>query len=172
MVFNPQVSLRQLTIQDAGTIAGWADDPVFCRAADWTVGLHPSEYLAFQTGLIAEPPADLVRLGAALDERLIGYVALQGGEVGQRELGFVIGERALWGQGLGTAVASAGLRHGFVAMGLTQIWAEALAANAASVRILEGLGLRETAVGDQGTYLGRRSRYRQFTISSDEFVTC
>lgn len=172
MVFNPQVSLRQLTMQDAGTIAGWAADPVFCWAADWTVGLHPSEHLAFQTELIAEPPADLVRLGAALGERLIGYVALQGGEVGQRELGFVIGERALWGRGLGTAVASAGLRHGFLAMSLTQIWGEALAANAASVRILERLGMRETGAGEQGTYLGQPSHYRQFSISRDEFVSC
>ncbi|MDN5767018.1 MAG: GNAT family N-acetyltransferase [Humibacillus sp.] len=172
MTSQPEVALRALSVEDAGTIAGWADDPVFCRAADWTVGLHPDEYLAFQAGLIAEPPADLVRLGAALDARLIGYVALQGGEVGQRELGFVIGERALWGRGLGMAVASAGLCHGFVAMGLTQIWGEGLAANAASVRILERLGMRETGVGEQGTYLGQPSHYRRFSISRDEFVSC
>ncbi len=165
------VSLRPLTLEDAVTIAGWAADPVFCRAADWTVGLPPSEYVAFQAGLITEPPTDLVRLGATLAERLFGYVALQGREVGRRELGFVIGERALWGQGLGTAVASAGLRHGFVALGLSEIWAEALDANAASVRILERLGMRETGVGDPATYLGQPSHYRQFTISRDEFVT-
>lgn len=165
------VSLRALTLEDAGTIAGWAADPSFGRAAGWTVGLPPSEYVAFQAGLITEPPTDLVRLGAALYGRLVGYVALQGVEVRRRELGFVIGERVLWGQGLGTAVASAGLHHGFLALGLTQIWAEALHANTASVRILENLGMRETGVGEQGTYLDQRSHYRQFTLSSDEFVT-
>ena len=159
------VSLHPLTLEDAQSIAGWAADPRFCRAADWTVGLFPSEYLAFQTELIREPPTDLVRLGALLDGRLVGYVALQGSEVGRRELGFVIGERALWGRGLGMAAASAGLRHGFVAMGLTQIWAEAPGANVASVRILERLGMQQTGVGDQRTYLGRPSHYRQFAIS-------
>lgn len=168
---QPRVALRALTLEDAGTIAGWAADPVFCRAADWTVGLHPSEYLAFQAGLITDSPTDLVRLGSALDERLVGYIALQGHEVGRRELGFVIGERALWGRGLGTAVASAGVHHGFDVMGLTQIWAEALDANTASVRILERLGLQETGVGEQGTYLGQLSRYRRFAISRDEFFT-
>ncbi|MEO6998360.1 MAG: GNAT family N-acetyltransferase [Terracoccus sp.] len=163
-------SLRPLTIEDAVTIAGWAVDPRFCRAADWTVGLPPHEYLEFQTGLIAEPPTDLLRLGVALDERLIGYVALQGNEVGRRELGFVIGERALWGRGLGTAAASAGLHHGFVAMSLRQIWAEALDANRASVRILEHLGMQETGVGEQGTYLRQPSHYRQFTISRADLI--
>ena len=166
MMFHPGVSLRALTITDAATIAGWAADPIFCRAADWSVGLRPSEYLTFQTGLITEPPSDLVRLGVVLDERLVGYVALQGSDVGRRELGFVIGERALWGQGLGTAAASAGLRHGFVTLGLTQIWAEALDANTASVRILQRLGMRETGIGDQGVYLGRPSIYRQFLALS------
>ncbi len=115
MTPHPGVTLRALTLQDARTIAGWASDPTFCRAADWTVGLRRSEYLSFQAGLITESPTDLVRLGAALCGRLVGYVAWQGVELGQRKLGFVIGERELWGRGLGKAVASAGLRHGFVA---------------------------------------------------------
>lgn len=132
------------------------------------MGLSLSEHLAFQTGLITKPLTDLVRLGATLDARLIGYVALQGLEAGRRELGFVIGARTLWRRGLGAATASAGLHHGFVAMGLTQIWAEALDANAASVRILERLGMRETGIGDPATYLGQPSRHRQFTLDNAE----
>lgn len=162
--------MRPLTLEDAGTIAGWAADPLFCRAADWSGGLPPSEYLTFQTALIAEPPTGLVRLGAVLDGRLVGYVALQGSEVGRRELGFVIGKRALWGRGLGMVAASAGLSHGFGTMGLTQIWTEALDANAASVRILERLGMRETGFGDQGIYLGQPSHYRQFTLDRADFM--
>ena len=164
------VSLRPLTIADAVTGSGWAADPVFCRAADWTVGVAPERVRRPSIRLITKPPTDLVRLGAALGGRLVGYVALQGVEVGRRELGFVIGERTLWGRGLGTAAASAGLHHGFGSMGLSDIWAEALAANVASVRILENLGMRETGVGEQGTYLGLPGLYRQFTLSHDEFV--
>lgn len=163
------VSLRPLTIDDAITIAGWATDPTFCRAADWTVGLNSGEYVAYQVGLIEQPPADLVRLGATLDGRLVGYVALQGTEVGRRELGFVVGARAVWGSGVGTAAAAAGLSHGFLTMGLSHIWAEAVDANTASVHILERIGMRETSVGDQVTYLGQPSYYRQFAVSRADF---
>lgn len=156
-------------MDDANTVAGWSTDPMFCRAADWTLGLGPSEHLAFQTRLIAAPPPDLVRLGAEFEGRLVGYVALQGAQVARRELGFVIGERARWGRGLGTAAASAGLRHGLSVMGLWQIWAEALDANAASIRVLERLGMRETGAGDPGAYPGEPSHYRRFVIDRSDF---
>lgn len=171
MKIHLSLLLRPLTLEDAGTIAGWAADPIFCRAAGWTVGLPPGEHLAFQTRLIAQPPTDLVRLGVSLDGRLVGYVVFQGTEAGRRELGFVIGERGLWGQGLGLAAAWAGLRCGFATMGLSHLWAEALDADAASVRILKRLGMQETGPGSQGTYLGRPSHYRQFAITPDELVT-
>lgn len=171
MPIRPYVALRALTLEDAVTIAGWAVDPIFCQAADWSVDLPPSGHVSFQTGLIAAPPTELVRLGAVLDGRLVGYVALQGIGLKRRELGFVIGERTLWGSGLGTAAASAGLCHGFLVMRLSRIWAEALDTNAASLRILERLGMRETGLGAPGTYSGQASHYRQFAITSDEFVT-
>ena len=61
-----------------------------------------------------------------------------GSQPRRRELGFVIGERRHWRQGLGRAAAEAGLRFGFASLGLSQIWAEALDANRASVRISPG----------------------------------
>jgi RimJ/RimL family protein N-acetyltransferase len=166
---GPNIHLRPLTPGDAQVIAAWGSDDEFCRAADWTVGMPPSEYRAIQEQLIAQPPSDLIRLGAVFDRQLVGYVDLHGSESGCRELGFVIGERRHWRQGLGRAVAEAGLRFGFATLGLTQIWAEALDANHASVRILQGLGMRETAVGQNRTYMGEPTCYRQFTLSSMEF---
>lgn len=155
-----------MTLEDADVIAAWATDEEFCRAAEWTLGLSFQEHRQFQAGLICSPPSDLVRLGAVHEGRLVGYVALQGTEPQRRELGFLIGPRTVWGRGLGVATTRAGLRHGFEELHLDEIWAEALDANRASVRILQRLGLRETGPGDPGTYLDQPTRYRQFATTT------
>lgn len=122
---------------------------------------------AFQRRLIEHPPADLLRLAAIQDGHLVGYVDLHGSAPDRRELGFLVGPRELWGQGLGRAAASAGLRYGFQELGLKEIWAEALDANRAPIRILQKLGMTETGWGDIDTHLGRPSRYRQFAIAAE-----
>lgn len=68
---------------------------------------------------------------------------------------------------MGMAVATAGLTYGFQVLGLKEIWAEALEANRASIRILQRLGMTETGWGDMDTHLGRASRYRQFAIAAE-----
>lgn len=156
-----------MTLEDADVIGGWAADEAFCRAAQWTLGLSREEHRHFQARLICSPPSDLVRLGALHEGRLVGYVALHGDEPHRRELGFLIGPRTVWGRGLGRATARAGLRHGFEEMHLDEIWAEALDANHASIRVLQRLGLRETGPGEPGNYLDQPTHYRQFAITGE-----
>lgn len=98
------VVLRTLVTADADVIARWATDPDFRRAADWS-DLPEAEHHAFQSRLIASPPPGLLRLGAERDGQLIGDVDLHGTTPGRRELGYTVGPRALWGRGLGLAVA-------------------------------------------------------------------
>ncbi|MBO3083015.1 GNAT family N-acetyltransferase [Cellulomonas fengjieae] len=169
MLETPTVSLRPLTVDDAGAIASWARDEEFCRAAEWPVGRGLEFYSSFYRRSISEPPADLLRLGVVHGGHLIGYVDLHGDEPDRRELGYLIGERRLWGKGVGTVAAAAGLEYGFADIGLREIWAEALDANEPSVRILRRLGMRETGNGNGGTYLGEHTHYRQFVITADEF---
>lgn len=130
---EPRVLLRELVAADADLIAAWSRDENFCRAAGWSI--HPVEqHRVFQRRLIADPPADLLRLAAVHDGQLVGYVDLHGRAPDRRELGFLIGPRETWGHGLGLAAATAGLRYGFQELGLKEIWAEALEMNHASIR--------------------------------------
>jgi RimJ/RimL family protein N-acetyltransferase len=165
-----RISLRGLVLSDAATMAQWAADPEFCRAAGWSTDLEPRAHLEFQRKIVLDPPADLLRLGVEFSGGLVGYVDLHGSEPRRRKLGFLIGERRLWGRGLGRRAAAAALEHGFVRLGLEEIWAEALEANAGSMRILLGLGFRSTGTGVTEECLGVPSVYRRFALSAGEWA--
>jgi len=164
------VSLRTLLPTDAHVIAGWAADPEFCRAAGWSSGGAHLQHLRFHEQLISDPPATLLRLGAVYDERLIGYVDIRGEEPHRRELGFVIGDRAHWNRGLGSAAAAAALRFGFEQLDLRWMWAEALDANPGSIRVLQRIGMVETARGEDGVHLDARTFYRCFSITREAWI--
>ena len=137
------VALSALVPDDAQTIAAWGRDPEFRRAADWSEeGTHLDRVSRLRT-LIEDPPLDLLRLGVQHEGVLVGYVDLHGALDDKRELGFVIGDRSRWGQGLGFAAASAACVYGFEELRLTTITAEVAAANERSVAIIRRLGMHD-----------------------------
>ena len=162
---EPAVSLRPLILSDVATYALWGQDRRFCEHAGWTVDLPRPDHEAHWHNLVTRPPSDLVRLAAVAGEEVVGYVDLHGDEPHRRELGYVVGPSARWGQGLGTTVARLGLAHGFDALDLQEIWAEAVDANRPSIRILTALGMTETGRGHEEPFLGVPSFYRQFAIA-------
>jgi RimJ/RimL family protein N-acetyltransferase len=163
---TPGVRLRPLDRTDAETIARWADDPEFCREADWSVDPTFAQRLRELETSIACPARELTRLAAVHEDLLIGYVDLHGTEADRRELGFVIGQRSRWGRGLGRSAAAAGLTHGFDRLGLRVIWAEAFDSNRRSIRILQGLGMIETSRGEEAMFLGQPTYFRRFEITA------
>ena len=166
------VSLRQLSVADAPVLASWAADDEFCEAAEWSRGLTVDQHeTRWRSRLSDGFGPGLLRLGAELDGGLVGYVDLHGTDEHRRELGYLVGGRERWGRGLGAAVARAGLEHAFLALGLAEVWAEAVGANPASVRILQGLGMIETGRGEDHVYRGIPSHYRRFAITADRWRT-
>lgn len=168
MTTRPVILLRPLSPDDADAFADWAEDPLFVAHAGWTPGLERAALLSFWQTLATAPPPDLLRLVAEQDGEIVGCVDLHGEDPSQRELGYEVGPSARWGRGLGTALARAGLAHAFEQLGLEEVWAEALPANTASVRILERLGMRRTGTGDEEEFLGVPGRYAQYRITRAE----
>lgn len=161
------IGLRALEQRDIETAARWGLDDVFCRAAEWNPDQTLEDHHRRWTGIVTAPSDELIRLGVVLaDDRLVGYVDLYGDEPSRRELGFVIGDRTVWGKGIGTIAASLMLDHGFDDLRLATITAQAWNANERSVGILRRLGMRETGRGDTGEYCGTRTYYRQFEITA------
>jgi RimJ/RimL family protein N-acetyltransferase len=110
-----------------------------------------------------------LRLAAVAGDQVVGCVDFAGDEPRRRELGYVVGPSNRWGQGLGGRLALLGLEYGFGELGLDEIWAEAVDANEASIRILASLGMTETGRGADEVFLGQPSFYRQFVIGRGDF---
>jgi RimJ/RimL family protein N-acetyltransferase len=163
------LQVRRLTEADAAVLGSWAEDELFCRHAGWTSS-SPAKVCDFWIRQIKDPPTGLLRLAAeSADREVLGYVDLDGTDPENRELGFLVGPSHRWGHGLGRRIAEAGLTYGFKELSLERIWAEAVAANTASVQILRALGMRETGRGDAETFLETDSHYLQFEILRDEW---
>ena len=126
------------------------------------------ERVWFFRQLVEVPPPDLIRLAALHEGVVVGYVDLAGAEPHERELGFVIGDRSTWGRGLGRGAARAGCAHGFGVLGLRRIWAEAEATNAASIRVLELIGMREAEASERTS--GALST-RRYLLDADAWST-
>ena len=161
--------LRPMEPSDAATFTSWGQDADFCRAAGWREGLPEAELMEFWDALITSPPQTLHRLSATVDDAVVGYVDLHGTDPEVLELGYVIGPSVRWGQGLGTAAARLGLRYGFTVLDLVGVWAEAPASNAASVRILQRLGMADAGAGGPTTFRDEPTRYLRYSITRAEW---
>ena len=166
----PHVTLRPLTLHDTEVAARWGEDPEFCAYAGWTERATVDRVRLWRD-LVVNSPVDLLRLAAADDVGdLVGYVDLMGLDDDRRELGYLVGPRDRWGRGWGTAIAAAGLEHGFTVLVLSEIHAEAMAAKVPSVRILQRLGMSETGRGDEDTFLGEATFYRCFSMTRPDWL--
>jgi RimJ/RimL family protein N-acetyltransferase len=162
------VDLRPLQPADATTYADWGADRRLCEHAGWTVGLPRQAREAHWLRVIEE--GRVLRLAAVRGVEVIGYVDLAGEATDHRELGYVVGPSSRWGQGFGMTVARLGLEHGFGALGLEWIDAEAAENNHASVRILQRLGMTETGAQGVDTYLGVPTATRCFRITRESYL--
>lgn len=157
--------LRPLELTDLATYVSWGRDRTFCEHAGWTVDRPAAELEAHWLALIEQPKSDHLRLAAVAGDEVVGYVDLAGAEPDRRELGYVVGPSERWGRGSGGILARLGVDYGFDVLGLREIWAEAVDANRASVRILASLGMTEIGRGEDESFLGVASYYRRFAIS-------
>jgi RimJ/RimL family protein N-acetyltransferase len=73
----------------------------------------------------------------------LGWFALhptEGGDPGEVELGYRL-KRSAWGKGYATEGSRALIRKGFAELGVRRVWAQTMAVNLASRRVMEKAGL-------------------------------
>ncbi|CCH21753.1 GNAT family N-acetyltransferase [Micromonospora lupini] len=142
-----RLRLRRLTTADVDAIVELDSDP---------------EVMRFLTGGVATPRAtvrdeQVPRLLAQYERRpglgrwaaldpaggdFLGWFALDPSEDGsEAELGYRL-RRSTWGRGLATEGSRALVRYAFDTVGVRRVWAETMAVNERSRRVLEKAGLR------------------------------
>ena len=161
LLVTPRLLLRALDVDDAPAIAERAGDP---RVAPYLIAV-PSPYpVALATRWILAriawwPQGRGVTLAIARREQpkqLIGSVSLRRYARDSRaELGYWLGADA-WGKGYATEAAEAVIDFGFGDMRLSRIYAQVIAGNNASCRVLEKLGMMNEGIRRAHLRKGKR----------------
>lgn len=150
------VTLRPLRPGDEEAAVRWGADDEFCRATGWTVGLAPRMLRRHWQGIIAGGAPNFRRLGVEHGGRLVGYVDLADLSATSGEFGIAVGERALWGRGVGTRAGQLLLAHAFGDLGLQTVTAEVHRPNLPSHALMRRLGFREVGEGGPDEYRGEQ----------------
>jgi RimJ/RimL family protein N-acetyltransferase len=163
---TPRLRVRLATPMDRDMLHMLEQDPEVMRYLN---GGHPTplEPLDPDTSPYRMPRGHDPDVWAVIEqgtERLVGWVALYiecqplldpAGELGYRFF------RDVWGRGYASEASRALVNHAFEDPGLTHVIARTMAANTASRRVMERLGMQQTAT-DNGdvTYTVTRSAWR------------
>jgi len=161
---TPAVRLRPLRPGDEEAAVRWAADPEFCLAAGWTPGLAPRLVRAHWRPIVAGLGPEFLRLGVEAPGRLVGYVDLGHLTRTSGEFGIGIGERALWGQGVGRAAGRLMLAHAFGPLELECVTAQVNGPNRRSHALMRHLGFRQVGRGEPEVYRGELAEVVRYVL--------
>jgi RimJ/RimL family protein N-acetyltransferase len=139
--------LREFVADDWRAVLAYQGDPLYLRFYDWDTRSE-ADARAFVNMFIAyqlERPRTKYQLAMTLKEdgALIGNAGIRVNDTRLREanIGYEL-DSLYWNQGFATEAAAAVLAFGFETLHVHRVWAECVAENAASVRVLAKLGMR------------------------------
>jgi RimJ/RimL family protein N-acetyltransferase len=153
-----QVYLRPVEVADAPAIVPWFNDPEVSR---FMLRHLPMSLFAEEEFLRKRASNETdVALGIVdkASDRLIGTSGLHP-EMRCRSarFGIVIGDKAAWGRGIGTAVTRLMVDHAFETLNMNRVWLHVYEYNARGQRVYEKIGFRVEGRLRQETY--RDGRY-------------
>jgi len=140
---DAQVRLRPHTEADLPNYVTWLNDPEVTQFTQIESGGITLEGEREWFARVSAPDSNTRNWAIEVDGRHIGNCALHLDETGQvGGFGIIIGDKAQWCKGYGTAALREVLRIGFGEMNLQRIHLTALAPNARGIRCYEKCGFR------------------------------
>ncbi|MEC1177679.1 GNAT family N-acetyltransferase [Metasolibacillus meyeri] len=156
------LKLRPLQQADFPYVLAWSKDTEFCAASSWEIEREEGELVAWWERCIHLNNPTFVRLGIEYQEKLIGYADLAEIHHHQAEIGITIGERKLWGRGLGTKVVQQLMQYGVEKLHITLFLGETHATNIGSQKMLEKLGFKEISRNGSELYCNEKVALIQY----------
>jgi RimJ/RimL family protein N-acetyltransferase len=161
LLTTDRLLLREFLTQDWHAVLTYQADPRFLRSAPWTHRLQEDverlvqDFIRWQH----EQPRCKYQLAIVLQTNhlLIGTCGIRRAtaDAQEAELGYEL-HPDYWGQGYATEAAWRMLAFGFHTLTLQRVWAQCLAENRASVRVLERLGMRRERCQRRQTWMQNR----------------
>jgi [ribosomal protein S5]-alanine N-acetyltransferase len=141
--------------------------PAYVR---WFADPEVTRYLLYRMPFTAQQETEWLEATARDEHKVVwAIVALDGGHhigaVGleridwrsrHAEIGYLIGERDMWGKGYATAAVRLATGYAFQELGLHKVWAHVVEPNQASRRALERCGYRSCGLHRQHFLAGGR----------------
>lgn len=156
------IMLRPLKSEDFAYVLAWSKDPEFCAASGWEIEREEEELAAWWERCIHINNATFIRVGIEYQNKLIGYTDLAEIHNGQAEIGITIGDRSLWGRGLGVAGVQQLIQYGMEQLHITTFLAETHATNIRAQKMLEKLGFKEISRIGSELYCGEETALIQY----------
>lgn len=172
------VILRPLGFSDSEHMYVWMSDIEHNLLGGWTPPISvPLSRDAFQPlfeqqFVNVQRREDQVMLGIEFEQRLVGFVQLTGIDHHMRRaaIGIGIGEKGLWGQGIGTTALRILLDYAFTVKQLERVYAEVFSFNQRSQRLMERVGFhREGLLRQHDIRNGVRQDISIFGMLKPEF---
>ena len=160
-ITTERLLLREFVTEDWPAVLAYQQKPEYLRYYHWTERT-PADAQAFVRMFLDQQqvtPRRKFQLAVVLPgaDRPIGNcgVRVENADARQGSLGYEL-DPAYWGRGYATEAARAMLIFGFRELGLHRVWADCIAENRGSARVLEKLGLtQEARLRDNKWFKGR-----------------
>ncbi len=166
------VALRPLDVADIDTLYGWSTDSDLNMLAGWGRLRSRAAFHAKHEQRIREPEDDLIVLGVESEGRLVGSVQLALIDRIERRaaVAIVLGDKTIWGRGVGSAALRILADYAFAALNLERLYAEVYGFNVRSQRLMERVGFqREGVLRQHEVHNGARQDMHVFGLLKAEF---
>ncbi len=142
------VTLRPLEFDNIDTLYSWETDIELAIWSGWTSPLSHAAFRHKYELRITEPEKDLVMLGIEFEGQLVGYVQLAMIDDDERRaaVGILVGEKRMWGRGMGKTALRILLDYAFTVRNLERIYAEVYGFNQRSLRLMERVGFQKEGI--------------------------
>lgn len=144
MLMGTTIALRPFEQRHIENSARWVNDPEIARMVDRARPVTREDEQAWYKRALEDPNQVLFAIEMVQEERHVGNCGLQGidGRVRKGELWLYLGDKGVWGRGIGQEATRLLVRYGFQCLNLNRIWLCCPEYNDRALRLYQRCGFK------------------------------